>query len=324
MTPDDSKADVALNIFAKPFQTALSLLSLTKWSGSHIGEIWLQFEPMGSRFDSLPPYYIAEYLSSVLNYTVHISQPDKWLKRQSVTLEELSDPALRSSVRYQTAMSQSTARFLFITHNDVFILKDIIGDMLQKIDGAFAIGPLGQCWNCPASREDVTQKTMGCAPCSPLRQLEIRPTWEQLGELYATARRLGHFVRPYDENGFSADFRRQPWPLPECRINEWACLLNLDMSRSVPDNFPFGAFKDCGGHNLDTGVAWFRSMYAAGYQARNFDISKYLRHWVGTGHKRPVSYAYSEDRALGLLRKYFPAFVKWLENKTGPARGAEQ
>ena len=50
--------DVAVNIFAKPFQTALSLLSLLKHSGEHVGVIWLQFEPYGSRHDAISPYYI--------------------------------------------------------------------------------------------------------------------------------------------------------------------------------------------------------------------------------------------------------------------------
>ena len=41
--------DVAMNIFAKPYQTALSVLSLFKHSGGHVGNVWLQFEPYGSQ-----------------------------------------------------------------------------------------------------------------------------------------------------------------------------------------------------------------------------------------------------------------------------------
>ena len=55
------KIDVAINIFAKPYQTALSVLSLLKHSGRHVGNLWLQFEPYGSQHDIVNPYAVALY-----------------------------------------------------------------------------------------------------------------------------------------------------------------------------------------------------------------------------------------------------------------------
>lgn len=38
------KIDVAINIFAKPYQSALCSV-VAQDSGNHVGTIWLQFEP---------------------------------------------------------------------------------------------------------------------------------------------------------------------------------------------------------------------------------------------------------------------------------------
>ena len=60
------KIDVAMNIFAKPYQTALSVLSLLKHSGRHVGNVWLQFEPYGSQYDIVSPYTLVQHLGSLI------------------------------------------------------------------------------------------------------------------------------------------------------------------------------------------------------------------------------------------------------------------
>lgn len=86
--------DVAVNIFAKPFQTALSLLSLLKHSGEHVGVIWLQFEPYGSRHDVISPYYIGRYLREELGERCQVFQPNFWLAREAADPTRLDDPGL--------------------------------------------------------------------------------------------------------------------------------------------------------------------------------------------------------------------------------------
>lgn len=139
--------DVAVNIFAKPFQTALSLLSLLKHSGEHVGVIWLQFEPYGSRYDAISPYYIARYLREELDERCEVFQPNFWLAREAVDPARLDDPDYRLGIRYQYAFEQSRSRKLFLMHNDVLVLRDILGDMLREMGDAFALGAVGQCWN---------------------------------------------------------------------------------------------------------------------------------------------------------------------------------
>lgn len=313
--------DVAVNIFAKPFQTALSLLSLLERCGQHIGTIWLQFEPQGSMHDPIPPYPIAWYLEETLGKErVRVFQPEAWLARQVPDPTRMHDPTYRMGIRYQYALENCASDKLLLIHNDVFILKDLVAPMLEQMGDAFAIGQLGQCWNCPAANADLVGEVMGCPPCSPQTYEAFQPDFASLQALYALARKRGIFVRPYDLP-FAPEFETHPWPLPECRVSEWACLLNLREARKhcVP-NGPVpgpGAFGQCGETFLDTAVPWFRGMHQLGYHARHFDTKPYMKHWVGTGKKRPHAYALAEDNALGILRKHYPQWLVWLKGRTG-------
>jgi hypothetical protein len=78
--PSEHSVDAALNIFAKPYQTALSALSLLRCCYRHIDSVYLRFEPRGSKFDQALPYAIASYAGE--RAIVH--QPECWLKRDIV------------------------------------------------------------------------------------------------------------------------------------------------------------------------------------------------------------------------------------------------
>lgn len=322
-TPDDSgsaenaNVDVALNIFGKPWQTALSILSLLKQSASHINALWLQFEPMGSAYDKLSPYLIADYIKQTNLIKCHVFQPETWLARGALTRDELQDPKIRQGIRYQHAFENSKMPYLFLTHNDVYILKDIIGDLKKEIGSAFSIGQLGQCWNCPAHNESLCQHTLGRSACTPQTYFQFRPTAEELTALYANGRKKEIFARPYLSGNCIDDFRNQPWPLPECRINEWTSLINLTMTKKFcapfGSDYPPGAYAPCCEDRLDISVPFFRDMHARQMFAKHFDISKHVRHWVGTGNKSPARYAFSEDRARNIIEKNYPDFAAWVK-----------
>ena len=310
-----ANVDVAVNIFAKPWQTALSLLSLHRQSGQHINTWWLQFEPVGSKFDQLSPYWIVPYLNKELNLNVRVHQPDEWQARTPADPEKLKSLDYRRQLRYGAAFEDSQSPFLFLVHNDVFIRRNLVKALLQNIGDAFAIGQLGQCWNCPASNREIAA-SVGCDACAPATYCDFRPDFETLGKLYKEARTKGFPARPYDRDNFSEEFEQQPWPLPECRINEWACLINMDLARDVKipegDVWPPGAYRECSSHNLDVVTPFFRDMHAHGFRARHFNIKPYMDHWIGTGNKSRIRYTYSEDRAKSLLEKFFPDYMKWL------------
>lgn len=315
MEEDVEKVDVAINIFAKPFQTALAILSLLDKCGRHVGTLWLQYEPVGCKLDTLNPYAIVEYLVKK-GIACQLSQPKRWLARKALTNDRLQSPEERSCIRYEHAFERSTRRLLFIMHNDIFVLRDLLGKMKENLGDAFALGQVGQCWNCPAANAGIMRDVLGQRPCTPDTYQEFRPTHEHLCRLYAEAHARGVFARPYDSDHFRGEFERQPWPLPECRVNEWACLINLHKVRplSVPcgEAWPPGAYRPCGECNLDIGTPFFRDLHAKGLYARHFNLHTYIDHWVGTGNNTPARYAYSEDRAKSLLKKYYPDYTAWL------------
>ena len=314
------KIDVAMNIFAKPYQTALSVLSLLKHSGRHVGNVWLQFEPYGSQHDIVSPYAIAQYLTGMIGARCRVFQPDYWLDLNAADPARLDDAAYRYGIRYQYAFEHSMSRRLFLMHNDVLVLQDVLGFMLEQMGEAVAVGHLGQCWNCPAHVGELTREVMGRGPCGPELYMDFRPDYAQLQQLYALAHQRGIFARPYDR-GFAGIFDQQPWPLPECRINEWACLLDLEASRPVcvpcGPVLPPGAYRQCGPVCLDIGVEWFRGMHARGRHARHVDLSRHLKHWVGTGKVTARRYALAEENALKILLTSYPDYCDWLRGTIG-------
>ncbi len=312
---ESSAVDVAINVFAKPYQTALSILSLLKQSKSTIDTIYFQFEPYGSQYDNCSPYIIAEYIHE----QAICFQPQQWIALQPVNISKTNDPKYRYAIRYQYAWEHTNKKYLFIMHNDVFFLKDIITDMIKNIGDAIAIGKIGQCWNCPAANHYIMEQLVPKhVPCNPQNYQDFHPTFSDLKKIYDIAIKKNIFVRPYPE-GWKENFHNQPWPLPECRVNEWACLINMEQAvpLTIPSGpgFPFGGFQKCGPICLDTGVAWFRSMHQQKKYACHMDIHSYVQHWVGSGKMDKKKYLYAEEHACYLLTKHFPDFVYWCKQK---------
>ncbi len=320
MTAPPARADVALNIFGKPYQTALTLLSLLRFSRRHIGTIYLQFEPYGSAFDRALPYVAAEYLQTLPDAPpLEIYQPRHWLGLDPPDLSRLADPEYRLSIRYEHAFEHSEAGRLLVLHNDVLILRDMLGYMLEHIGDAFVMGGVGQCWNCPARHGSLLRAAnCGDAACVPSRYAEFRPDFAGLGRLYEQAVRAGFFVRPWWE-GWKSGYAEEAWPLPECRVNEWGCLVNLEATRDlvIPRGpvTPFGAFEACGSVALDTAVAWFRDLNRRGLRARHMEMRPFLTHWVGNGKMTRIKYLRAEENARAILERQFPAFGEWCRRR---------
>ncbi len=218
----------------------------------------------------------------------------------------------------------------------MFIFRDVLGALLDAAQreereqgrAPFAAGRIGQCWNCPAGNAALMRDLFDLPACAPEHFEEYRPLFAgpdgpaRLQELYGEARKHGMFTRPYD-----ASFSVCSWPLPECRVNEWACLIDLAQTRplTVPlgGALPPGAFSPCGDRaregevTLDTGVAWFRSMYAHGLRAAHLPVESCMKHWGGTGRNTERAYRLAEDNARMLLERHFPAFIRWLAGQGG-------
>ena len=285
------QVDVAINVYGKPHQTAVTLLSLLEHSGEHIGSIHITLEkrqPFGAEFKTLLHH---------LGDRVRVHRPRFWfgVRPQRIRLM-MHWSAYRRSLRYQHAWETSDKPYLFITHNDVLYTGDIIGAMLQRASEKIAVGPVGQCWNCPAAFAGI---------CSPERHATVRPTyteWQQLVRRHPGPR-AAHYDRVVDP--------AKPWPLPECRVNEWSMLVDLRAAR--PLTLPQGKAVPLGAlYGLDIGTQWFHDVLNAGAKVAHFDITPYATHaWAsssGGGHaglSDRAEYDRSEAQALrSLLEKY--------------------
>jgi hypothetical protein len=269
------KVDVCINVFGKPWQTLCTLKSLMKHSGHLIDKIYLikeKEQPYNTNID-----WIFDYFDNLIIYT---NEKYNFIKRDVNVFDE--NDIL--NIRYQFGFKKSDKKFIFITHNDVLYTDDIIGDMMSKIEDSVGIGEIGQCWNCPAFNDGV---------CSGEKFNDWNPTYDDILKL----------TLPYTRTGIFNINKDNPKPLPECRLNEWACLVNKEMINS--ETFPKSDTPFFGLYGLDLGTEWFRSMYLKGYKF--IDYRKNFNHgfWADkAGHPTLINqneYNASEETA----KKYY-------------------
>ncbi|MBO0938777.1 hypothetical protein J2I47_19655 [Fibrella sp. HMF5335] len=270
--PTPNSVDVAVSVYGKPYITAVTLLSLLKQSGQWIDTIYFieeRQQPEGTSLAFLKrllkPYNVV-YYRPWMNYGYRNMLTDK--RRYLLPI-----PLFRRSVRYQYAWEKTDKAHLFITHNDVLYTDDLVKAYLDHIGDGLGIGKVGQCWNCPAYKEGL---------CNGDRYTHYRPDVAEVESLYAKHGdpRGGGYKRQLAAQG--------AWPLPECRLNEYACLIDMTKARSItqPEGAarPFGFFG-----NIDTASEWFKDINHMGYTVTNFDYDPYASHsWVNAinnGHR---------------------------------------
>ena len=302
--------DVAINVFGKPRQTALALLSLLKHSNGRIQKIYLLIERGQPHYDAVDMSFLAR-----LSPKIQIIIPQLWLKLDAMDMSRLHDREYRHSIRYQYAWERAEAGCLLLMHNDVYFKADVIGPLLDALGDACAVGRIGQCWNCPANREHIVAElgVNGGQPCVREHYDAFRLSFAELDAMYRLVRHYGEHFRNFLPR-WSDEIRQHPWPLPECRVNEVCCLINLDVARkaTMPTGRarPFGAYVSAGSHNMDIAVAWFRDMHLQGYRARHFDTTPYVEHFIGHGRLfDEAEYHRAEDKAEAILRTEFGDFV---------------
>jgi len=270
------KVDVIIHVYGKPWQTLCTLKSLMKHSGEHIDKIFFIKEPKQPYDDNIN--WVVDHFDNLIVY-----ETKKSILTYSVNNMEDEDDRLNSYSQY--GFEKSNKEFIFITHNDILFTDDIIGDMLNNINGSIAIGEIGQCWNCPAYKENL---------CHGEKFYEWNPTYEEVISLELP------FVRTSIHN---ID-KTNPKPLPECRLNEWACLINREMSNK--ETYPNGNTPLFGVFGPDSGVAWFRSLHLKGYKFVDYRKNYEHTYWseVSSGYQTSLNkdyYVRSEEKA----KKYF-------------------
>ncbi|MCE7064268.1 hypothetical protein [Dyadobacter sp. CY326] len=291
MNPRKSSVDVAINAYGKPYQTAVTLYTLMKHSGQWINKIY--FVEESKQPESANFQFIIDHFGDRL---VH-HKPKVWLWTKSVKYDFLLKFRMfRHAVRYQYPWEKSDQKYLLVLHNDVYFKDDLIKQYLEGIGSASGIGRIGQCWGCPAYEAKI---------CQSEKYTEYKPDYSELMQLaqqYPQAR-----THEYELVVDPA----APWPLPECRLNEYVALIDLEKTRK--DTFPIGEGTVFGAYDrLDVGVKWFADMNNMGHTFKHFDYDPYATHsWVSlrnAGHEALFNkdlYRYEESVALQCLRDEF-------------------
>ncbi|MEF2146072.1 MAG: hypothetical protein V3573_11550 [Desulfovibrionaceae bacterium] len=298
------KVDVIINVCGKVYQTALALLTLDRVSGQHIDKIYFVEENTTYRNVEMHGGH-HEYVREKLKEKIVYMMPSQWNYCFDLERDKLKSTEYRHSVRYQYGWESSDKDHVLIIHNDATFHGDVVGAMLKAIEDNIAIGHIGQCWYCPAA---FTGK------CSSETYTEYRPSFSELRNLYRkTIAPQGELMRAYHLPRMHEMFERQPWPLPECRVNEWCALVNMKKARAitVPTGSvtPFGAIINVGKQILDVGCQWFRDVHIRGFTCKHFDIYEYMHHDVPpTGQPTLIDkdrYQVKEMEALERLRNDF-------------------
>jgi hypothetical protein len=259
--------DVAINVYGKPYQTAVTLLTLLKYSGSWIDKIYFVEERRQPKGTDLKP------LLRVLGDRVTHYRPWFWfwVNDELKYRWAFRFAAVRAGIRYQYAWEQSDKDFLFVVHNDVRFRDDLVGKYLTEIDSYAGVGQIGQCWNCPA---------FAAERCAPPRYLTYQPSREELRALSERypAPRKAQAERCFPDHS---------WPLPECRLNEFAAL--IDLKRARPLTMPAGDFYPFGlAGGFDVGSHWFHQMNRAGHPFKHVSLEPRAVHgWANearSGH----------------------------------------
>lgn len=243
------KVDVTLNIYGKPWQTLCTVKSLLQYSGKWIDKIYMTIEKHHP-YDDDPRW--------ILNHIDCVSYTPKDYFFTKGTWGDLNNQEERFVYRYQYGIEMSDKKHVFIAHNDILFTDDIIGHMLDRVGENAGIGLVGQCWNCSAFKAGM---------CDGERHDKVDYTYDEVVNMMTRFPMARHQIVN----------KEKPMPLPECRLNEFACLINREIT--MKECMPGGATPLFGSYDmLDLGDAWFRSLIDKGYKFVNYDINKDSSH----------------------------------------------
>ncbi len=286
------KVDVVLNVYGKPYQTYVALKSLLKVSGELIDKIFFIQEieqPHNDTFDII--FNDIELLEKI---ELYIPKYYFYINEHKPKLYKKED--YRLSLRYQYGFEKSNKRFVFITHNDVLYKADIIKYFLDNIGENMGVGEIGQCWNCPFNFAKI---------CNRYNYAEHSQSYKEVKDIFKKYKP----IRPYKLN------RRNVFPLPECRLNEWFCLLNRELY--IDKSYPNGKNLFGTHRGTDTAVEWFREMNLSKMKFKHLNTEDYATHAYfseeKSGHRALLNdekYFDQEEKAKKYMKNFLDAFTK--------------
>lgn len=283
------KVDVAIPSYKKPESLIYSLLSLKKHCGDYIDTVWIGDDLSGE--DTIKHYTDKNFINAMSPIKIKLRVNKKHYEPGSRIPLFPPEPkfnykdfrrwiwailtrtiALNDDVRYQWAINNTSAKKLYLMHDDILYVGNVIKlylDTFKSNDNLIIAGELGQCHRCEHARE-------GCTPQKIMQG--IYPT--------------KYFPLTKDASGeLPKAYQRA------CRINEWSCMIDVEKTRKL--KVCFGNFVD----NGDTGAYWFETIVKRGYDFCDphptwDERNKYYRHcWQGhSGHSVWV------DQGMGISK----------------------
>lgn len=295
-----NKVDVSIGYFGKPYQTIVSVLTLLKYSREHINKVYITVE-RDQPFETYGAIYrVRKALEGLIPLDFYY--PHSFYNLDTLDLERVKrEQDLRWSIPYQYALENSAMKHLFVMHNDMVFHRDMIGEMLpvlEKDPQMAGAGSIGQCWSCPAYTANL---------CSSAVFAHYIPDKVEAIALYE------QYDSPRKTKGIEVLKTGRVHPLPECRLNEYACMIDLENYRKT--TVPFGenvCFGGNWGFTADLGTGWFYQMFNQGFRFQHVRLEDYATHSpfnpVGQGivaYSNKENYFISEDNALAYLKKHF-------------------
>lgn len=271
----DKRINCVIQSFGKSQQLRCTITSLLKYSRQHVDKIYLIEEAI-TPFNDKDCKWVVDCFPDI---NIEYYKQKTYLNPYTVPCSKVP----YELIRYQYAIDKDTNKYIFICHNDVLFTGDIVGNMLREIDNyernnpnniLAGIGEIGQCHNCPAF--DI------CKGGSNWNNWN--PSWEDIYNL-----KLPH-IRTRRDNLHPTI----PKLVPECRLNEFACIINREIEINNTDNL-FGQFSE------DSGVNWFRAMHLKGYKFIDYRKDFHHAYWAGIGgfqtQQKEDLYKQSEENA---------------------------
>ncbi len=284
----NDKIDVAIQSYKKPESLILTLLYLKKYMNDMIDTIYINDD---CSKDGTLSFYDKKFIDTMKPINILIRENSKpsgythtcmtkesFKKKKFIKKLQLIGHVLikrckfyqtDNDIRYQWAINSTHKKYIFLIHDDMLFFGNVLEVYLNEIKNnpnMAIVGDLGGSRRCPFG-------PCGTKECSAKKIMNgYRPTkkYPITGKKSFFHTLLGRYNR-------------------SCRINEWCCVLNVEIARKLvrEEGTYFGNYEGGG----DVGTFWFDRIINKGYEFSDplptkADRDKYYLHWwIGhSGH----------------------------------------
>jgi hypothetical protein len=299
-----SKVDINISFYGKPYQAIVTIESLLKHSGQHIDKIYIQEERNQPHNEWQGIFKVLDAFRNRPDARIVVHRPKYYLGLGVSDYDRAqADTDFRQSILYQYALEKTDKKYMCVMHNDILFHDDMIGQMLKDFENGpknlAGVGSIGQCWVCPAAIENR---------CNSKIQHQVSFSQEEVVAMYERT------PVTRKEIGLRVAKAGRYWPMPECRLNEYVALIDMEAYR--PNTLPVGDLGCYGGgwSGCDQATIWSHDMVQRGYVFQNIVLEDYAKHApfdeTGSGtiaNTRQEIYFGSEHKAKAYIEKHYYA-----------------